>query len=95
MGHLSFGKWLLDHSEAVAYRFQGTFTAVTGTFVVPSPSSPDGSAAIWVGIDGDTCGNAILQTGVEFTYAGGSVTYGGESRLARYARIFLTSVCVD
>ncbi|KZT03722.1 uncharacterized protein LAESUDRAFT_814569 [Laetiporus sulphureus 93-53] len=51
----------------------GTFTAVTGEFTVPTPSVPSGSsggsysAAAWVGIDGDTCDNAILQTGVDFT----------------------------
>ncbi|KAG9316264.1 peptidase A4 family-domain-containing protein [Chiua virens] len=46
----------------------GTFTTVTGTFTVPTPSGSSGSAAsAWVGIDGDTCENAILQTGVDFT----------------------------
>jgi len=53
----------------------GTFKAVTGTFTVPTPSSPDGSASAWVGIDGDTCGTAILQTGIDFTYNGGAVSY--------------------
>jgi len=53
----------------------GTFKAVTGTFVVPTPSAPDGSASAWVGIDGDTCGNAILQTGVDFNYNGGSISF--------------------
>lgn len=62
---------------------QGTYTAVTGTFVVPTPSAPSGgsgtySAAAWVGIDGDTCDNAILQTGVDFTVDGGEVSYDGE-----------------
>ncbi|KAF8340202.1 peptidase A4 family-domain-containing protein [Amanita rubescens] len=53
----------------------GTFTAVTGTFTVSTPSSPDGSASAWVGIDGDTCVNAILQTGIDFTYQNGAVSY--------------------
>jgi len=53
----------------------GTFKAVTGTFVVPTPSAPDGSASAWVGIDGDTCGNAILQTGIDFNYNGGSISF--------------------
>ncbi|KAF8444750.1 hypothetical protein L210DRAFT_3530901 [Boletus edulis BED1] len=44
---------------------------VTGTFTVPSPSGSAGSAAsAWVGIDGDTCQNAILQTGVDGSYGG-------------------------
>ena len=54
---------------------QGTFTSVTGTFTVPTPTGSDGSASAWVGIDGDTCGSAILQTGVDFTVSGGSVSY--------------------
>ena len=56
---------------------QGTFTTVAGTFDVPTPSSPDGSASAWVGIDGATCRNAILQTGINFTYDKGNVSYQG------------------
>ncbi|KAK8193194.1 peptidase A4 family-domain-containing protein [Phyllosticta capitalensis] len=60
----------------------GTFTAVSGKFTVPTPSVPSGSsgsgeyasASAWVGIDGDTYGNAILQTGVDF-YATSSGSY--------------------
>lgn len=53
---------------------------MTGTFVVPTPQTPSGgsgtySSSAWVGIDGDTCGTAILQTGVDFTVDGGSVSY--------------------
>ncbi|PMD41075.1 concanavalin A-like lectin/glucanase [Hyaloscypha variabilis F] len=45
----------------------------TGVFVVPQPSVPSGdgsgtySAAIWVGIDGDTYQNAIWQAGIDVT----------------------------
>ncbi|KAG8843532.1 hypothetical protein FRB96_003923 [Tulasnella sp. 330] len=57
----------------------GTFKSVTGTFIVPTPKaasgSSSGSASAWVGIDGDTCGNAILQTGVDFTVTNGAVSY--------------------
>ncbi|KAG8882330.1 hypothetical protein FRB98_003763 [Tulasnella sp. 332] len=57
----------------------GTFKSVTGTFVVPTPKAASGqtsgSASAWVGIDGDTCGNAILQTGVDFTVTNGKVSY--------------------
>ncbi|RAK95959.1 A4/G1 family peptidase [Aspergillus ibericus CBS 121593] len=55
-----------------------TYTAVTGTFTVPEPTgSGSGSqaASAWVGIDGDTYGNAILQTGVDFTIEDGEVSF--------------------
>ncbi|KAL1977719.1 hypothetical protein VTN31DRAFT_578 [Thermomyces dupontii] len=50
------------------------YTSVTGVFTVPVPSLPQGSdtsntqycASAWVGVDGDTCQTAILQTGVDF-----------------------------
>ncbi|EIW78784.1 hypothetical protein CONPUDRAFT_166706 [Coniophora puteana RWD-64-598 SS2] len=54
---------------------RGTYTAVTGTFTVPTPTGNDGSASAWVGIDGSSCGNAILQTGVDFNIASGQVSY--------------------
>lgn len=58
-----------------------TFSAVSGQFTVPEASAPDGgsgtySASIWVGIDGDTYGNAILQSGVDVTVnSDGSQSY--------------------
>lgn len=58
------------------------YKSVTGTIVVPTPKVPSGgssstsySASAWVGIDGDTCQTAILQTGVDFTVKGSSVSY--------------------
>lgn len=47
-----------------------TYTAVSATFTVPSPMATDDSgnmqaASAWVGIDGDTYTNAILQTGID------------------------------
>ena len=55
------------------------FTAVSATFVVPEPQSTGGggsqAASAWVGIDGDTCGSAILQTGVDFNVQGSDVSY--------------------
>ncbi|RDW74653.1 A4/G1 family peptidase [Aspergillus mulundensis] len=58
------------------------YTAVTGEFTVPTPSLPTGAnrysqycASAWVGIDGDTCGTAILQTGVDFCIQGSSVSF--------------------
>ncbi|OTB02914.1 hypothetical protein M426DRAFT_74259 [Hypoxylon sp. CI-4A] len=58
------------------------YKTVTGTIVVPTPKKPSGgsssttySASAWVGIDGDTCETAILQTGVDFNIRGSSVSY--------------------
>ncbi|KAI1361661.1 peptidase A4 family-domain-containing protein [Xylaria arbuscula] len=60
------------------------YTTVSGTIVVPEPSTPVGgsstrtySASAWVGIDGSTCQTAILQTGVDFSARGKTVTYEG------------------
>lgn len=54
------------------------YTSVTAEFVVPTPSAPSGGssgtqycASAWVGLDGDTCTSAILQTGVDFCVQGG------------------------
>lgn len=47
-----------------------TFTAVSAQFVVPTPKAVNGrsgSSSAWVGIDGDTYQNAILQTGIDFS----------------------------
>ncbi|OAA59191.1 acid proteinase [Niveomyces insectorum RCEF 264] len=58
------------------------FTSVTGTFVVPTPRAPAGgrasteyAASAWVGIDGDTAQNSILQTGVDFYIQNGQASY--------------------
>ncbi|KAJ5951094.1 uncharacterized protein N7479_009507 [Penicillium vulpinum] len=58
------------------------YTSVTGRFTVPTPKLPTGGssskqycASAWVGIDGDTCSTAILQTGVDFCIQAGKVTY--------------------
>lgn len=47
------------------------YKTVVGTITVPTPKVPSGgsssttySASAWVGIDGDSCQTAILQTGV-------------------------------
>jgi len=59
-----------------------TFNAVSASFTVPTPSKPAGvsgssfAASAWVGIDGDTAQNAILQTGVDFNVASsGAVSF--------------------
>ncbi|KAJ0114550.1 hypothetical protein J7T55_004794 [Diaporthe amygdali] len=58
------------------------YKSVTGTFVVPTPSKPSGgsssteyAASAWVGIDGDTATNSILQTGVDFYVQGSSISF--------------------
>ncbi|PSR80353.1 protease acp1 [Coniella lustricola] len=50
------------------------YTAVTGKFTVPTPSTT-GSGAAWVGIDGDTCSTSILQTGVSWTKGALTTSY--------------------
>ncbi|KAG8992573.1 hypothetical protein FRB94_011492 [Tulasnella sp. JGI-2019a] len=56
-----------------------SFQAVTGTFVVPNPTLSRGqnwgAACAWVGIDGSTCLNAILQAGVDFYNDNGEISY--------------------
>ncbi|EFQ27406.1 peptidase A4 family protein [Colletotrichum graminicola] len=48
------------------------YNHVTGTITVPEVSGNSGDAAsAWVGIDGDTCETAILQTGISL-YADGT-----------------------
>ncbi|GJE98820.1 peptidase A4 family-domain-containing protein [Phanerochaete sordida] len=49
---------------------EGTYKSITATFTVPTPKHPAGgsgphSAAVWVGIDGDSCYQGLLQTGVD------------------------------
>ncbi|KAJ5238987.1 hypothetical protein N7468_003606 [Penicillium chermesinum] len=58
------------------------YTAVSAQFTVPTPSAPSGGddstqycASAWVGIDGDTCSSAILQTGVDFCIQGGTPSF--------------------
>ncbi|KAI3397178.1 hypothetical protein diail_11152 [Diaporthe ilicicola] len=55
------------------------YTEVTGTVTVPtltgSSGSTESAGAAWVGIDGDTCGTAILQTGIDWYVEGSSVSY--------------------
>ncbi|KAE9396581.1 hypothetical protein BT96DRAFT_958154 [Gymnopus androsaceus JB14] len=75
----------VEYSEnwagAVLVASTATYKAVTGTFTVPTPKSTGGSseqcASAWVGIDGDTCGTAILQTGVDFCVEGTEVAFDG------------------
>jgi hypothetical protein len=58
-----------------------TFTSAHGRFTVPTPKhvgsgSATQSSSAWVGIDGDTYGAAILQSGIDFTVSSsGAVSY--------------------
>lgn len=58
----------------------GVYTEVSATFTVPNPTATDDSgdtqaASAWVGIDGDTYTNAILQTGVDAYISNGQKSY--------------------
>lgn len=60
------GNWAGAVNEGKGWNY------VQGTITVPSVSgSSDSAASAWVGIDGDSCQTAILQTGVSF-YGDGS-----------------------
>lgn len=57
-----------------------TYTAVSATFTVPRPTATDNSndmqaVSAWVGIDGDTYTQAILQTGIDAYIQNGEETY--------------------
>jgi len=75
--HATSSNW----AGAVLNEPAGTFRSVTGTFTVPTPSEPSGggsgshSASAWVGIDGDSCQTAIVQTGIDFTISNGRVSF--------------------
>jgi len=72
-----------------------TFTSVAATFVVPTPKGTSGAASIWVGIDGDTYSDAILQTGIDVTITNGKVTYDSWYEwFPDYAYYFATSKIV-
>lgn len=71
---------ILTHLRvAYALYSQATYKSVTASFTVPTPKAPGSgssySASAWVGIDGDTYGNSILQTGLDFTITNGKVSY--------------------
>lgn len=73
----------VEYSEnwAGAVIISSEITSVTAEITVPSVSSASGSssgeqcASAWVGIDGDTCETAILQTGIDFCIEDGETAY--------------------
>lgn len=57
-----------------------TYNAVSATFTVPDPTATDNSgdqqaASVWIGIDGDTYTQAILQTGIDSYIQNGEKSY--------------------
>ncbi len=71
-----------SNNWAGAVLISSGYNSVTGQFIVPVPSMPSGGdpsqqycATAWVGLDGDTCQSAILQTGVDFCIQSGEVSY--------------------
>ncbi|KAI0628022.1 aspergillopepsin [Trametes polyzona] len=80
LSNVTHPEFSTNWAGAVLIANTATYKSVTGTFTVPTPREPSGgsgthSASAWVGIDGDTCGSAILQTGVDFTISGNSVSF--------------------
>lgn len=83
---------------AVLVEPSSTYTSATGTFVVPTVSLPANSTsgttytgAIWIGIDGETCGTTILQAGIEIWIDDTeTTTYGGMSTPRLY-RLYKTN----
>ncbi|KAG9313784.1 peptidase A4 family-domain-containing protein [Chiua virens] len=74
-GDFHTGVYSANWAGALWDESAATFTSITGTFTVPTLTGPDGAASAWVGIDGDTCKSAILQTGVDFTIRNGETSY--------------------
>lgn len=63
---------------------EGGVSSVSGEFIVPNPKAPahadpntEYCASVWVGIDGDSssCGQAILQTGIDVCIKNGKPSY--------------------
>lgn len=75
------------------------YNFVTAEIIVPTPKPPSRGpstdeycASAWVGIDGDTCSSAILQTGIEFCARGNSTSYDAWFEwYPAYSRSFLHS----
>lgn len=74
----------VDYSEnwAGAVIISEDISTVTAVITVPSvsdgtssDSSTEQCASAWVGIDGDTCETAILQTGIDFCIQNGQASY--------------------
>ncbi len=60
---------------------------------MPSGGSGTYSASAWVGIDGDTCATAVVQTGLDFTVSGSTVHYDGTLRLLYLPHVRMLITC--
>ncbi|KAG9000899.1 hypothetical protein FRB93_012504 [Tulasnella sp. JGI-2019a] len=77
--NVSHVEYSSNWAGAVHNSAAGSYKAVTATFIVPTPKAASGTASgavsAWIGIDGSTCDNVILQTGVNFNVTNGAVSY--------------------
>ncbi|EKM56329.1 uncharacterized protein PHACADRAFT_140962 [Phanerochaete carnosa HHB-10118-sp] len=79
----------------------GTFMSVSASFKVPAPYVPEGadpsgnySAAIVIGIDGDTCLNAFLQAGVEISIDDGQQSITALAEFVPAGPVAFSGICV-
>ncbi|CZT15213.1 related to aspergillopepsin II precursor [Ramularia collo-cygni] len=82
---ISFGKSSeVQYSSnwAGAVQISEEITEVSGQVTFPRVAAPKGASpdqgyggSVWVGIDGDTCSQSILQTGVDWVVQGNTATY--------------------
>lgn len=77
------------------YAKTGSYTRVTGAWVVPSvaPSRKATYSSQWVGIDGFNNGN-LIQTGTESDYYSGSAHYGAWWEILPAAETVIPSITV-
>jgi Peptidase A4 family len=77
------------------YAKSGTYTRVTGQWVVPgvSRSNKPTYSSAWVGIDGFTNGN-LIQTGTESDYYSGSAHYGAWWEILPAAETVIPAIAV-
>lgn len=81
----SFGKTAqVQYSSnwAGAVQIGNGITEVSGMVTFPRVTAPANGASdtsyggsVWIGIDGDTCPQSILQTGIDWVVQGNSATY--------------------
>lgn len=82
---IAFGKTAeVQYSSnwAGAVQISEGITEVSGQVTFPRVTAPANSesdksygGSVWIGIDGDTCPQSILQTGVDWVVQGNSATY--------------------
>ncbi len=77
------------------YAITGSFTSVTGSWIVPSAAPTKGNtySSDWVGIDGFKNSN-LIQTGTESDYSNGAARYGVWWEILPAAATFITSMTI-